>query len=231
MMGVHPPDPLAIRGMFDEISPRYDLINHLLSFGRDISWRRRAVQALGVQDGYRVLDLACGTGDMLKAIKAAAPNCTAFGGDFSINMLRAAAKKGTPAYLAALDACALPFVQESFDLITFSFGFRNIPDKARALQETFRVLKPGGALGVLEFSKPKGKLFSAVYWFYFRYIFPVIGALISANMGAYAYLPSSVAAFPDDKEYTAMVEAAGFSVESFTAYDLGVCSLLAAKKR
>jgi demethylmenaquinone methyltransferase/2-methoxy-6-polyprenyl-1,4-benzoquinol methylase len=224
------PSPNAIREMFDEISPKYDLVNHLLSFGRDIKWRKRAVQALGVQNTDIVLDIACGTGDMLSVIKATAPACLAVGGDFSIHMLRCAVKKGIPARLTALDACALPFASNSFDKVTMAFGFRNIPNKPKALEEAYRTLKPGGMLGILEFSKPKTKLFSSMYWFYFKYIFPLAAALIAGNKNDYAYLPSSVRDFPDNGKYLDMVGAAGFTNAKLETYDLGICSLLTAKK-
>jgi demethylmenaquinone methyltransferase/2-methoxy-6-polyprenyl-1,4-benzoquinol methylase len=216
--------------MFDDISPKYDLLNHLLSFGRDIKWRRRATQALNVREQDRVLDVACGTGDMLSAIKAAHPAVFAVGGDFSTRMLQEARKKNIPAYLTAADACALPFAESSFDKVTMVFGFRNIPDKPKALREAHRVLKIGGVLGILEFSKPKTKFFSALYWLYFKYLLPLAGSIVSGHKSAYSYLPASVMTFPNDTQYLEMLSAAGFVNAKITPYDLGICSLLTAEK-
>jgi demethylmenaquinone methyltransferase/2-methoxy-6-polyprenyl-1,4-benzoquinol methylase len=201
-----------------------------LSFGRDKKWRKRAVQALGVLPKDRILDIACGTGDMLAAIKAASPSVFAVGCDFSARMVKVAKKKDVSAYLAVADACALPFAEETFDKITLVFGFRNIPDKTKALKEAHRALKNGGVLGILEFSKPKSRTFSALYWFYFNYLLPLAGALISGHKSAYSYLPESVKNFPDDSHYLAMVTEAGFTGAKLTPYDFGICSLLTAEK-
>jgi demethylmenaquinone methyltransferase/2-methoxy-6-polyprenyl-1,4-benzoquinol methylase len=217
--------------MFDGISRSYDLLNHLLSFGRDKRWRKRAVQALEVRPKDRILDIACGTGDMLTAIKAASPSLFAVGCDFSTRMVKVAKKKDVPAPLVVADACALPFEEGVFDKITLAFGFRNIPNKTKALNEAHRVLKTGGVLSILEFSKPKSRLFSALYWFYFKYILPLAGALISGHKSAYSYLPESVKNFPDDSRYLAMVTEAGFTGAKLTPYDFGICSLLTAEKR
>jgi demethylmenaquinone methyltransferase/2-methoxy-6-polyprenyl-1,4-benzoquinol methylase len=131
----------------------------------------------------------------------------------------------------AADACALPFADASFDKITIAFGFRNIPDKPKALNEAHRVLKEGGVLGILEFSKPETKIFSALYWFYFKYLLPLAGAVISGHKSAYTYLPISVKNFPGEREYLAMVNEAGFINAKLIPYDFKICSLLMAEKR
>ncbi|MDR2400568.1 MAG: bifunctional demethylmenaquinone methyltransferase/2-methoxy-6-polyprenyl-1,4-benzoquinol methylase UbiE [Deferribacteraceae bacterium] len=221
---------MNIREMFDDISPAYDLLNHLLSFGRDKKWRKRAVYTLEVKENDFLLDIACGTGDMLLAVKAISPLTFTVGIDFSLNMLHAAQKKGLPSQLAAADACALPFNSNYFNKITMAFGFRNIPDKPRVLSEAYRVLKPGGVLGILEFSKPENTLFSVLYWFYFKYILPSAGAVISGHREAYRYLPESVTSFPNNDDYLDMVRSAEFSNVILTPYDFGICSLLTAEK-
>lgn len=218
-----------IQNMFNSISGRYDLLNHLLSFRRDVRWRERCIKAVAPKDTDTLLDLACGTGDMMIEVLKKAPGIDIIGGDFSLNMLKEAHKK-TSSPLVAADACSLPFADESFDKITMAFGFRNVVDKQKALNEMFRVLKPGGALAILEFSQPKSKIFSALYWFYFKTILPVIGAVISRNKSAYSYLPQSVQNFPPDAEYRAMVRQAGFNEPEITPYDLGICCLMMAKK-
>ncbi len=218
-----------IQSMFDAISPRYDLLNRVLSFRRDVRWRKKAVAALGVDDGDTVLDLACGTGDMILTIRAANKTCEITGADFSQQMLVHGRKK-VEAPLVAADACALPFPDGIFDKITMAFGFRNVTDKPLALREMFRVLKDGGRICILEFSQPKSKLFSKLYWFYFRFILPRAGAVVSGHKKAYTYLPESVMSFPGETEYRKMLAVAGFTDISFIPYDLGICTAAMAGK-
>jgi demethylmenaquinone methyltransferase/2-methoxy-6-polyprenyl-1,4-benzoquinol methylase len=153
------------------------------------------------------------------------------GADFSVPMLYEARKKNISSHILAADACALPFANSSFDKVTIAFGFRNIPDKPKALSEAHRVLKEGGVLGILEFSKPETKIFSALYWFYFKYILPIAGTIISGHKSAYTYLPLSVKNFPGEREYLSMVNEAGFTNTKLIPYDFKICSLLMAEKR
>ena len=217
-----------IRSMFDSISPAYDLLNRLLSFGRDMRWRKRAAAAIGFCDGDYALDLACGTGDMITAIRAFNGKCRIVGADFSQRML-ALCKKKVRAEIVAADACALPFKDAVFDKVTMVFGFRNVMDKPLALSELFRVLKSGGRVAILEFSKPNF-LFSHFFLFYFRFVLPRIGAVLSGHKRAYSYLPESVMRFPDEAEYRKMLEKAGFSDICFTPYDFGICTVAMAVK-
>ena len=216
--------------MFNDISPRYDLLNRIISFRRDVAWRKKAIKRLGIDKGDRVLDLACGTGDMILNIQKAQPDAEVIGGDFSIQML-IHGKKKVNVPLVAADACALPFESEQFDKITMVFGFRNVVDKPQALREMYRVLKKGGKFCILEFSQPKSKLFSKLYWFYFKSILPRVGRLVSRHESAYTYLPVSVEHFPQEEEYRQMITDAGFSNISFTPYDFGICTAAIAEKQ
>ncbi|MDR0453683.1 MAG: bifunctional demethylmenaquinone methyltransferase/2-methoxy-6-polyprenyl-1,4-benzoquinol methylase UbiE [Deferribacteraceae bacterium] len=217
-----------IQCMFDGISPKYDLLNRVLSFRRDMCWRKKAATVAGIRDSDTILDLACGTGDMMLTIRNINKKCRIIGADFSQKMLLRGAEKVNEPLIAA-DACALPFCNGVFDKITIVFGFRNITDKPLALREMSRVLKIGGQVSILEFSRPS-KLFSKIYWFYFRFILPRVGAIISGHKYAYGYLPESVINFPCETEYRKILTEAGFSDISFTPYDLGICTATMAVK-
>jgi demethylmenaquinone methyltransferase/2-methoxy-6-polyprenyl-1,4-benzoquinol methylase len=218
-----------IQNMFDNISWRYDLLNRVLSFRRDVRWRKLAIKKLDPKNTDKILDLACGTGDMMLTLRDLAPESTIIGGDFSLQMLKMGQKKVNDPLVAA-DATLLPFESESFDKITMAFGFRNVTDKPKALREIFRVLKPGGKMCILEFSQPRSKIFSKLYWFYFKTILPRVGALVSKSQDAYTYLPQSVENFPREEEYRKMIAEAGFVDLTLTWYDLGICNAAIAQK-
>ena len=218
-----------IQNMFDAISPRYDMLNRVLSFRRDVGWRKKTVRRLKLADKAKVLDLACGTGDMILTLQATQPSADITGADFSTQML-AQGRKKVNVPLVAADACMLPFEDKSFDLITMVFGFRNVTDKPKALAEMRRVLKDGGRICILEFSKPKSKIFSAFYWFYFKTILPLVGRLVSKHKDAYTYLPDSVENFPSEDEYRRMILDAGFGEPAFKPYDFGICTATTAAK-
>lgn len=211
----------AVRTMFDAISPRYDLANRLMSFGVDPAWRRAAVRALAPAPGARVLDVATGTGDLALALaKAVGPTGRVVGCDFSPAMLaRAPAKaaalaRRTP--IASLawcraDGLALPFADRAFDLATIAFGIRNTADPARCARELFRVVRPGGAVAVLEFGQPTNPLFAPMYRAYSRFAIPLIGGLVTGVPSAYRYLPRTAAAFPSGPAFAALMGDAGFA--------------------
>lgn len=225
----------AVREMFTAIAPRYDLLNHVLSFNVDKLWWRRAARTFRevlARPGARALDLCCGTGDMAFALRRAAlPAAPAIlGADFSHTMLRLAREKSEGALpVAEADALKLPFPDASFDLVTSAFGFRNLVDYDAGLREIHRVLRPGGEAGILDFGQPKG-LFGALYAFYFRRILPKVGTLISGVRGPYAYLPASVTRFPSPGQMLERMRAAGFAEVSWTPYTLGIAGLYRGKK-
>lgn len=226
----------AVRDMFSSIAPRYDLLNHLLSFNVDRLWWRRAAHAFGVtlsRDQARVLDLCCGTGDMAFALKRQAGRSDLFilGADFSHPMLQRAAQKsaGTPLCWLEADALQLPLPDASFDLVTTAFGFRNLADYDAGLREIARILRPGGEVGILDFGEPRG-LLGGMYRVYFRHILPAIGTVISGVKGPYRYLPVSVERFPAPEEMLHRMRAAGFCEAAWTSYTFGIAGLYRGRK-
>lgn len=222
-----------VREMFGRIAPRYDLLNHLLSLDIDKVWRRRVakrVRAVLSNPEARVLDLCCGTGDLAFAFRKQSPQGAVItGSDFSAEMLdRARAKaaaSGANIEFIEADALALPFADSSFDLVSAAFGFRNLANYENGLKEILRVLKPGGAAAILEFAEPRGKLFGALYRFYFRHILPTLGGWISGNASAYSYLPASVSKFPSPERLAEQMAAAGFKEVEFQRWTGGIVTL------
>lgn len=225
----------AVREMFTSIAPRYDLLNHLLSANIDKLWWRRTARIFRhilSREGARVLDLCCGTGDMAFALRQQGSASTITGADFSHAMLvRARAKTSatSPVTWIESDALRLPFPDNSFDLVTSAFGFRNLADYDAGLREIFRVLRPEGECGILDFSEPGGFV-GKVYNVYFKSVLPRIGRLISGNDGAYAYLPASVKRFPSPPELIERMAKAGFQESSWTPYTFGIAGLFRGKK-
>ena len=205
-----------VREMFTQIAPRYDLLNHLLSLQLDRVWRARTAKKLrGILErpDAVVLDLCCGTGDLTFALKRKA-KARIIGADFAHTMLvRANAKSvetGAGIPFLESDALQLPFADGSFDLVTAAFGFRNLANYEAGLCEMQRVLKPGGTIGILEFTEPPAGLFGDFYRWYFRKILPKVGGAISGNAGAYKYLPSSVGRFFRPEELCDLMRGVGF---------------------
>lgn len=217
--------------MFTSIASRYDFLNHVLSFNVCQTWWRRTArtfQPILTRPDARVLDLCCGTGDMAFALRRAAGKSAPrlIGADFSHAMLqRAAEKSGNsgPDWIEA-DALRLPFPNSDFDLVTSAFGFRNLADYDAGLREIFRVLRPGGECGILDFGEPKG-LLGSVYRLYFKHVLPRIGTVISGVKGPYAYLPASVERFPAPEEMIARMKAAGLAEANWTPYTFGIAGL------
>lgn len=227
-----------VREMFGRIAPRYDFLNHLLSLDIDRVWRRRVAKQFGGllrTPSARVLDLCCGTGDQALAFRKEAPvGAEIVGSDFVPEMLaRARAKAaacGAGVTFVEADALALPFGDGSFDLVSCSFGFRNLANYERGLVEIFRVLKPGGVAAILEFGEPRGKLFGSLYRFYFRQLLPRLGGLISGNNSAYTYLPSSVSKFPSAEALQSLFERVGYTNVGFIRWTGGIVALHTAGK-
>jgi len=219
----------AVQQMFDEISPRYDLLNHVLSMNVDRLWWWRAARSFRSilqKPGARALDLCCGTGDMARALRKQAANATIVGVDFSRGMLKRGEGKFHEHKIAPVegDALCLPFPDQTFDLVVSAFGFRNLANYDVGLREIHRVLRPGGELGILDFSEPGG-LLGKLYGFYFRNVLPKIGAAISGVSGPYSYLPVSVSRFPSPAEMVSRIEAAGYTNARWQRYTFGVAGL------
>jgi demethylmenaquinone methyltransferase/2-methoxy-6-polyprenyl-1,4-benzoquinol methylase len=227
-----------VREMFGRIAPRYDLLNHLLSLDIDKAWRRRVARRFSTvlhNPSARVLDLCCGTGDLALAFRKEAPvGAEIVGSDFVPEMLvRACAKAaalGAGVTFVEADALSLPFGDETFDLVSCSFGFRNLANYERGLLEIYRVLNPGGIASILEFAEPTGKLFGSLYRFYFRRVLPRLGGLISGNSSAYAYLPNSVSKFPSPEALLDLFEQVGFKEVGFVRWTGGVVTLHSGRK-
>jgi demethylmenaquinone methyltransferase/2-methoxy-6-polyprenyl-1,4-benzoquinol methylase len=217
--------------MFDSIAPRYDLLNRLLSFRRDIAWRRRLATLVGRRHPRRVLDLATGTGDVLLALANGRASQMAVGIDLAPEMLIRARQKlartQAPHTFSVIQANAAitSFRDASFDAATVAFGVRNFPDVPNALGEIHRVLKPGGRLFILEFSLPVNPLVRAAYLAYFRYAVPAIGGWIARNRQAYAYLNRTVEAFPYGKDFCAIMFDAGFANVAFESLTFGIAAI------
>ena len=215
-----------VRGMFGRVAHRYDLANHLLSMNIDRWWRARTVsrvRAVLARPGARTLDLCCGTGDLLLALERLAGGAV-MGSDFCHPMLVNARKKGAHLLFEA-DALELPLRDDSIDLITIAFGFRNLANYERGLVEMRRVLRPGGMLAVLEFSQPPNRAFAALYGFYSRRVLPLIGGMLSGSRDAYRYLPESVRKFPAPEELSDMMRRAGFERPCFERMTGGIVAL------
>jgi demethylmenaquinone methyltransferase / 2-methoxy-6-polyprenyl-1,4-benzoquinol methylase len=200
-------DPSEVAAMFDEVAPRYDRTNTVLSLGQDRRWRKAVNDALALRPGERVLDLAAGTGTSTVAL--ARSGATVVGCDFSLGMLREGRGRGVP--LVAGDALRLPFADGSFDAATISFGLRNVADTAHALRELLRVTRPGGRLVVCEFSHPTWRPFRTVYSEYLMRLLPAVATKVSSDPSAYVYLAESIRAWPDQPGLAALVAEQGWS--------------------
>jgi demethylmenaquinone methyltransferase / 2-methoxy-6-polyprenyl-1,4-benzoquinol methylase len=225
----------AVREMFTSIAPRYDLLNHVLSFNIDRVWwwrTARKFDAILRRPGARVLDLCCGTGDMTFALKrrSGPGGAQILGADFSHAMLQRAAEKGKRTKVGTTirwiegDALRLPFPDRYFNLVTSAFGFRNLADYDAGLREIARVLAPGGECGILDFGEPGG-LIGECYRVYFKKVLPAIGTMLSGVRGPYSYLPASVERFPAPDEMLGRMHQAGFREVSWTPYTFGVAGL------
>jgi demethylmenaquinone methyltransferase/2-methoxy-6-polyprenyl-1,4-benzoquinol methylase len=229
-----------VRGMFGNIARHYDLLNHLLSFNLDKRWRGRTVERVaGVlrNPNARVLDLCCGTADVLLALEArnpAASRAQILGSDFCHPMLVEARRKISDRRLRSplfeADALALPVANRSLDLVTIAFGFRNLANYRHGLDEFARVLKPGGTLAILEFSQPTNPVFAAVYGFFSTRALPWIGGMISGSREAYSYLPESIRKFPGAEDLASQMRAAGFTSVEFERMTFGAVALHIAQK-
>lgn len=212
----------AVRAMFDTIAPRYDLVNRIMTFRLDVRWRKRTVQALGLPPGSRVLDIACGTGDLCRDLQDVGH--VPVGLDLSHGMLASAR---TSAPLVQGDALRLPLPDGAVDGATCGFGLRNLVELEPFLVELVRVVRPRGRIALLEVAEPRSRVLRAGHGLYFGKVVPWIGGLFS-DKAAYRYLPASVAYLPAPDELVAMVGRAGFSAVRHETLSLGVSQLITA---
>ncbi len=220
-----------VQDMFNNIAPRYDLLNKVLSLGLDSYWRRKAVSRLNPQDEIKYLDLATGTGDVALEIARRAPNAQIVGADFSEAMLELAAQKikkckqSTAIELKSASAESLPFENATFNGIITAFGVRNFSNIEQCLGEMWRVLEPAGKTVILEFSLPNNSLLEFGYRIYFDHVLPLIGRLVSGHPSAYQYLPDSVGRFPERDEFSKLLQQAGFQNVTYSDLTCGVITI------
>jgi demethylmenaquinone methyltransferase/2-methoxy-6-polyprenyl-1,4-benzoquinol methylase len=221
----------GVERMFSAIAPRYDLLNRLLSAGRDRAWRRGAVRTTDLPRGGRLLDVCTGTADMALEAARHFPDARICGVDFSAPMIALGRQKVARAGLDArielqeAPAEALPYPDGVFDAVTVAFGLRNIPDRLQGLREMRRVLRPGGRMVVLEFTTPPNRLFRALYLWYFHRVLPRLGRLLSGHRSAYDYLPASVADFPSPEGVSAWMREVGFREVSYRLMTCGIVAI------
>jgi len=227
----------AVQAMFETIAPGYDFQNSFLSLRRDVYWREALADILQLDQGGVVLDVAVGTAETALSISERYPKVQVVGVDFSPGMLAVGRKKivgrgaQTKIGLSAGDGRMLPIRSNSVDALTISFGLRNIEERHQALAEFYRVLKPGGRLFIMEFSYPDQPLLYRLYRFYFDYILPPIGNLISRTNYAYSYLADSVDTFPRDEQFIGEIVAAGFSEPKIKKLTFGISKIYQGLKK
>ena len=225
-----------VREMFDNIAPRYDLLNRMLSMRQDVVWRKRMVAAMTVPKNGQVLDVACGTGDVaLEICRQKGPRVEVTGIDFSPGMLVLAQEKVKSYPQAAIsllagNALVLPFRSASFHALTIAFGIRNIQDKAGVLKAFYDTLVPGGMVLILELATPKKTRLREAYLAYFQKVLPTIGRLFSKHSYAYSYLPDSVSRFPAPEVFMAIMAEAGFSHIACRRLTMGIANLFVGVK-
>ncbi|MCH1437054.1 MAG: bifunctional demethylmenaquinone methyltransferase/2-methoxy-6-polyprenyl-1,4-benzoquinol methylase UbiE [Flavobacteriales bacterium] len=221
--------------MFDNIAGKYDFLNHFLSLGIDIYWRKQLVKHLIKQEPKTILDVATGTGDLAIAMLKTNPK-KIVGVDISNGMLEVGRKKMKEKSLDHIislqqaDSEDLPYDDESFDAVCVSFGARNFENLEKGLSEMRRVLRKGGKLYILEFSQPTAFPFKQIYQFYFKAILPLIGKMVSKDNSAYSYLPESVSAFPFGKQLNNIIESCGYTNAKNIPLTLGISSIYIAEK-
>ena len=225
-----------VAGMFNDIAHRYDLLNRILSGGIDLYWRKKALRELQQQTVNQLLDVATGTAEVaIMASKIVQPQ-QIIGVDISEGMLELGRKKIEEKGLSNIisletgDSEHLRFSNDTFDAITVAFGVRNFQRLLQGMKEMYRVLKPGGKIVVLEFSKPTGTGFKQLYQFYMNYATPTVGKLVSKNRDAYEYLNKSVQAFPEGENFLRIMQEAGFSNTYLKKLSFGICTIYCGSK-
>jgi demethylmenaquinone methyltransferase/2-methoxy-6-polyprenyl-1,4-benzoquinol methylase len=221
----------SVKRIFDSIAFRYDLLNHLLSFGMDFYWRKKALKLTMINDNSKLLDIACGTGDFAIAAKNMGVN-NIFGADLSKNMLELFYKKANWISGRTLQMVAekIPLKSESVSNITVAFGVRNFYNIEEGFKSFYRILTPEGQVTILEFRMPENIVFKSVYKFYFKKVLPFVGGIISGDKEAYEYLPLSVEEFDAKIDLTKMLKSAGFKKVSSNSLTFGIVQVIISTK-
>jgi demethylmenaquinone methyltransferase/2-methoxy-6-polyprenyl-1,4-benzoquinol methylase len=216
-------EPNEVSAMFDGVARRYDLLNDLLSLGRTKAWRKVATEVIAPKPGMRILDIAAGTGSSSRPLADAGADVIPL--DFSKGMLAAGRKRHPDLAFTQGDALALTFKDNEFDVTTISFGLRNTSDTSKALRESFRVLKSGGRMVVVEFSQPTNKIFRTIYLRYLMRALPTVARKVSSNPDAYVYLAESILAWPNQTGLAELMRAAGFGSVQWKNLTFGIVAI------
>jgi demethylmenaquinone methyltransferase/2-methoxy-6-polyprenyl-1,4-benzoquinol methylase len=216
-------DPREVAAMFDDVATRYDVTNDVLSLGQDRLWRRAVVEAAAAEPGHRILDIAAGTGTSSEPFADSGADVVP--ADFSLGMLRVGHRRRSDLGFTAADAMRLPFADASFDVVTMSFGLRNVADPDVALREFLRVTRPGGRLVVCEFSRPTNGAVRTIYAKYLMRSLPAIARRVSSDPESYVYLAETIAAWPDQRELAERVAAAGWEGVQWRNLSGGIVAL------
>jgi len=226
-----------VASMFDNIAAKYDFLNHFLSIGIDVTWRKHALNELKSLHPQKMLDVATGTGDVaIMAARRLQPK-SVVGLDLSAGMLAVGKEKVAKAKLSNIiemvqgNSEELPFEDNTFDAVTVSFGVRNFQNLEKGLKEMYRVLKPGGKCVIIEFSRPKQSLFKGLYKLYMNVVTPNIGKMVSKNYEAYEYLNESAKHFPEREDFTHILSSCGYSNTKFVPQTMGICCIYIGEKK
>lgn len=224
--------------LFNRIAYRYDLTNHILSFWQDVHWRKELIQQINIQEkgnDFYLLDLATGTGEVLKSFRDVYPEQgNAIGVDFAVEMLKIGIEKckqrGERCLFALMDILNLGINSNSLDVVTMAFGIRNVSEISMALDEILRILKPGGQLLILEFGLPQKGLWRRIYLFYLRYILPYLGGALTGSFSSYHYLTATICNFPSHDHFLYLLNEAGFIETKWTEFNCGAVLLYSGHK-
>jgi len=216
-------EPEEVSAMFDGVARRYDLLNDLLSLGRTKAWRKVATSIIAPKPGMRILDIAAGTGSSSRPLADAGADVIPL--DFSKGMLEAGRKRHPDLAFMQGDALALSFKENEFDVTTISFGLRNTSDTSKALRESFRVLKSGGRMVIVEFSQPTNRIFRFIYLRYLMRALPTVAKKVSSNPDAYVYLAESILAWPNQSGLAELMKAAGFGNVQWKNLTFGIVAI------
>ena len=213
-----------VQNMFTQIARRYDLMNRLMTGGQDIYWRRQVIQLARLQAESSLLDLGAGTGDLAREALAQCPEARVVAADFTLEMMRVGRKNGALDFSTA-DALQLPFPALSFDAVISGFLMRNVIDLQQALQEQYRVLKPGGRMVILDTTRPQKNLLSPFIWLHMHVIIPTLGGLLTGVKEAYRYLPETTEGFVTAEDMAARMQAVGFKNVNYQRFMFGTIAI------